>query len=99
MTVLARNWRIAAGELRGELDLVCRDGGALVFVEVKTRRSDSLGGPLPAVTPRKQRKIRRLAAAFLLESGLSAPVVRFDVVGVWLRPGREPQLLHVADAF
>jgi putative endonuclease len=54
--VLSRNYRCAAGEV----DLVCRDGETLVFVEVKTRRGTTFGLPEEAVTARK---LMRLAAA------------------------------------
>lgn len=99
MRILARNWRLAAGELRGELDIVALDAGVAVVVEVKTRRGDGLGGPVRAVTPRKQRRVRALAAAFLREARLGARAVRFDVVGVVLPPGGQPRLDHVVDAF
>lgn len=99
LTILARNWRLTAGELRGEIDIVALDRGVAVFVEVKTRRGDSLGGPLHAVTPRKQRRIRALAAAFLRESRVAAREVRFDVVGVWLPAGAPPRVEHVVGAF
>lgn len=101
LEVVAANWRLAAGELRGELDLVALDhaGGVVVVVEVKTRRGDGFGGPLAAVTPRKQAKVRALAAAFLADASLPYRRVRFDVVGVVLRPGRPPALTHVPGAF
>ena len=54
-TLLDRNWR----QGRLELDMVCRDGREVVFVEVKTRRSDGYGGPAAAVTPAKQRALAR----------------------------------------
>lgn len=98
-TIVARNWRLAVGELRGELDLVCRDGGQLVFVEVKTRRGEGFGGPLAAVTHRKQRKLRALAAAFLRESGLRSREVRFDVVGIRLEAGGGASVDHRPAAF
>lgn len=90
--VVARKWRIAAGEI----DLVLRRGRELVFCEVKTRSSDRFGTPAEAVTPAKQRRIRRLAAAYL--SGLDSPprsscVVRFDVACV---SGREVEVIEQA---
>jgi putative endonuclease len=100
MRVVARNWRCAQGDLRGELDLVAWDGPTLVFCEVKARRGWAAGGPLVAVTARKQQQIRRLAAAFLAGTGLRAREVRFDVVGVcWTDGGGRPQVSHVAGAW
>src|SRR5690348_715101 len=60
--VLARNVRTA----RGELDLVALDGDVVVFVEVKARR---LASGLEAVDARKQRRLSRLAIAFLARAG------------------------------
>ena len=98
MVVLARNWRLGSGAVRGELDLVCRDGEALVFVEVKTRRGDRFGGPLVAVTPRKQARLRSLAVAFVQQTGLRARRLRFDVVGIVSGPDGV-EVHHVVDAF
>ena len=58
--LLDRNWRLG----RLELDLVCRDGDTLVFVEVKTRANAAHGGPAAALTPAKQRHLYRAAALF-----------------------------------
>jgi putative endonuclease len=80
--VVARNWRCA----QGEIDLVCtpanEPGGTLVVCEVKARTSAARGHPLEAVTPAKQIRLRRLAAAFLRSRDASYDVVRFDVVAV-----------------
>lgn len=76
--VVAQNWRSG----RGELDLVVRASGVLVFVEVKTRSSDRYGVPAEAVTPAKQARIRRLAHRFCAETGERAPCLRFDVVSI-----------------
>ena len=80
MEVLDRNWRCEIGEI----DVVARDGPALVICEVKTRRGVGYGSPPEAVTFRKVRRLRRLAACWMAETGLHAPVVRIDVVGVLL---------------
>lgn len=76
--VVAQNWRCP----EGELDLVLRGPGVLVFAEVKTRSSDLFGSPAEAVTPAKQRRIRRLAQRFCAATGQHAPELRFDVVCV-----------------
>ncbi|MGZ4603458.1 MAG: YraN family protein [Kineosporiaceae bacterium] len=91
MTVLARGWR--CGE--GEIDVVAVDGDCLVVCEVKTRRSLAAGDPLEAVTPAKQARLRRLAAAWLTENGGHYPDVRIDVVGVVLPRRGRPQLEHL----
>lgn len=76
--VVARNWRCPVGEI----DLVLRGPGLLVFAEVKTRSSDRFGAPAEAVTPAKQRRIHRLAQRFCAETGERARELRFDVVSV-----------------
>lgn len=78
MVLLDRNWRCAVGEV----DLVLRDGGTLVFVEVKTRSSTAYGTPLEGVTPVKAARLRRLAASWIAAHGLRVPDVRLDLVGV-----------------
>ena len=77
-SVVERNWRCRDGEL----DLVVRRGRELVFVEVKSRRSDRFGVPAEAVTVAKQRRLRRLAGRYLAETGASAGSLRFDVVAI-----------------
>lgn len=97
--IIERNWRRTAGALRGEIDLIAARGRTLAVVEVKTRRGDAFGGPVSAVTRRKQAKLRALAAAWLRGSGGWRGPVRFDVIAVWLRPGRRPELRHIPRAF
>ena len=96
MTVCARNWRCAAGAVRGELDVIAWDDGCLVVCEVKTRRLAADGDALLAVTPQKLRQLRRLAAAYVQHAGCRAADVRFDAVGVWWpRTGGRAQIEHV----
>jgi putative endonuclease len=77
-TILDRNWRCRDGEL----DLVVVRGRELVFVEVKARRTDRFGVPAEAVTPMKQRRLRRLAVRYLRETEARAARLRFDVVSI-----------------
>ncbi len=82
-TILERNARTR----HGEIDIVAIDRGELVFVEVKAGRAGARAGPerpVLAIGPRKQRRLRGLAAAWL---GANRPPVRteslrFDAVGV-----------------
>lgn len=98
-SILARNWRTGSGGIRGELDVVARHGSTLVFVEVKTRTSDRFGGPLLAVTARKQAKLRALAGSFLRETGTRARDLRFDVIAIDVRAGEDPRIDHRVAAF
>ena len=91
--ILARNWRPPRGGagVRGELDIIARDGGALVFVEVKTRSGTGYGHPAEAVLPAKAARIRRLATLWLQAHGSEQPdgrsSIRFDVISVVRAPG------------
>jgi putative endonuclease len=102
LTILARNWHaagIAGGDVRGELDIVARDGNALVVVEVKTRSSTRYGSPAESVTPDKVRRVRRLAVAWLSQHPDWAPqTIRFDLVSV-LRTPTGLQIDHLRSAF
>jgi putative endonuclease len=89
MWVLDRNWRCGDGEL----DIVCRHGGDLVFVEVKTRRGHGFGSPAEALVPDKVRRLRRLGMLWLAEHPMRPREIRFDVVCVY-RPRRGPALIH-----
>ena len=85
--ILRRNWRPVRG---GELDIVCREGECLVFVEVKTRTGNGYGGARRAVNARKRALIRRGAAEWLRL--LPEPVnSRYDVVEVLYREGMPPE--------
>lgn len=92
--IVERNWRCPLGEV----DLICRDGETLVFVEVKTRHSSAAGTPEEAVTPSKQARLVRLAQAYLARLGGEPPPCRFDVVAVD-RSGAVPRLRHLKSAF
>ncbi|MGI9123319.1 MAG: YraN family protein [Mycobacterium sp.] len=92
LRVVARNWRCRYGEL----DVIAaEDDQTLVFVEVKTRTGDVFGGVEYAVTPRKLRRIRRLAGIWLAEQELHWPRLRIDVIGVRFGRTRAPEVIHL----
>jgi len=99
--IFARNWRIKAGEL----DLIARSGSVLVVVEVKAGHTGSINGPpMPvlAVGPNKQRRIRKLASAWIATHGRTVAFreVRFDVVGIQFnRDGSIAVYDHIENAF
>jgi putative endonuclease len=65
----------------GEIDLVARDGDTLCFVEIKARAGGEYGPAVEAVDRRKQRRLARAAALWLVENRWDGPC-RFDVLGL-----------------
>jgi putative endonuclease len=97
-----KGYRIIARNLRsslGELDLVAEDGRVLVFVEVKARRNDALGGAIHAVHQRKQEKLIQLAAQYLARRHIKNRLCRFDVVLLQGAGAVAPQIEHIQNAF
>ena len=98
-------YRVVAGNYRtrfGELDLIVCDATWLVFVEVKTRRTGAMESAVQAVSPTKQRRVRAMAAAWLVEATERprSRELRFDVVAVTVdRDGRLVRLDHLEAAF
>ena len=78
----------------GEIDLIMLDGETVVFVEVKTRLTASAQEGLLAVDRKKQERIARAAAYYLMKKGWQKRFIRFDAVAV-SRDG----VLHVPGAF
>ncbi|WP_420829258.1 YraN family protein [Bifidobacterium simiiventris] len=96
--MLDRNWRCRYGEL----DLIVLDpDGAIVFVEVKTRRGVRFGSPQEAVTGRKQVNLRRAGVQWLMEPEhrVAHRSVRFDVIAVLAPIGQAVRVTHIREAF
>lgn len=85
---------------RDEIDIVAREGRTLVFVEVKTRASESHGRPFDAVDAKKRHVLSRAAVRYLKQRKFPQIPFRFDVVEV---VGRQqdpaPVVRHIRDAF
>ncbi len=80
---------------RNEIDIIAKDKGCLVFVEVKYRRDGRKGDPAEAVDAGKQSRIRRAACQYLYEHPQFQPFpCRFDVVAIL---GEEIRV--ISDAF
>ncbi|OHV38164.1 MULTISPECIES: YraN family protein [Pseudofrankia] len=76
--ILDRNWRCR----EGELDIVAREAGTLVFCEVKTRSGTRFGTPAEAVAGRKAARVRLLAVRWLAAHPRLRGPVRFDLLAV-----------------
>ena len=103
--LVGRGWRVLERRFRSghrDIDLVLEketdEGRVTAFVEVKTRVSDSFGGPLGAVHWRKQREMARAARDWMAAKAASETTYRFDVVGVYYRSGGA-EVVHVENAF
>jgi putative endonuclease len=95
--IVGRNWR-SPRDQRDEIDLVCRDGEVLVFVEVKARAAGALVSGYQAVDERKKRALRRAVQAYLAQLVPAPRTFRFDVVEVTLSGHLPPQVMHYQNA-
>ncbi|HMJ06560.1 MAG TPA: YraN family protein [Chthoniobacterales bacterium] len=93
--ILYRNFR---GQTGGEIDIVCREGETLVFVEVKTRSSEDFGRPFEAIKGEQRGRISRGALAWLRLLDNPDIYFRFDVVEVVLTEA-EPRIELIQNAF
>ena len=94
-TVLARKYRCR----EGEIDLVCRDGETLTFVEVKTRRGSAFGAPEEAVTSTKLAHLECACHHYLQAHSLEEEPWRIDVVAIAMdRQGRVLDVRLITDA-
>jgi putative endonuclease len=92
--ILERNYRT----LLGEIDVIAQHGQSVVFIEVKTRRSESFASVKYAVTEQKQKKISMVALAYLKSKGQMHRGARFDVVTI-VDPMGSPKIDHIPNAF
>ncbi len=94
LRAVTRNYRT----LRGELDLVMRDGDSLVFVEVRYRKDTGFGGAAESVHRAKQRHVIAAAQYYLQQHRLTRSACRFDVVLLAPEAGRD-RITWIKDAF
>lgn len=93
--ILAANVRTG----RGEIDLIARHQGQIVFIEVKSRTGHSHGSPQAAVDGRKQARLTRLAEEWLVQNDMWDHPARFDVVAVTVPAEGKPKVEVFANAF
>jgi len=96
--VVARRW--SSGDQPGDVDLIAWQGDMLCFIEVKTRTARDMTPAEAAVDRHKRYMVRRLATRYLRQlPGKERPPVRFDVISVYLAPGRAREFVHFENAF
>lgn len=90
------NW----SSVYGELDIISEQNGALVFVEVKTRRAANTESALEGITAAKRERMLKAVYHYLHDRDIDSETDwRIDVIAVALDGARPPKLDHVEDAF
>lgn len=85
--------------MRGEIDIIARENDTIVFVEVKTRKTNEFGSPVEAVDSRKQAQIKKIASIYISKRYRKFIPCRFDVVGIIVKEGGDYEISHVRNAF
>ncbi len=93
--IVDRNYRMASGG--GEVDIIAWEGEKLVFVEVKSRKTDQHGSPDRAIGLQKQSSLMRAAREYARHAEVPWEQVRFDVVNVVF--AAPPVVAHLRDVF
>jgi putative endonuclease len=81
-----------------EIDLICKSGNTIVFVEVKAARTEKFGEPQSWVTKSKQKNLIKAAQGYIWEHNVSGCDFRFDVIA-YKRIGNDVRLSHFEGAF
>ena len=92
--VICRNWRFK----RAEIDIIAKEKGILVFIEVKTRSGTTFGRPEEMVDQRKRRLLIDAAMAYMRSVGYEWEI-RFDIVAITGEPGMTHEVRLFRDAF
>ncbi|MDU4859640.1 MAG: YraN family protein [Terrisporobacter othiniensis] len=90
--VIEKNYRIKIGEV----DIIAKLNGELVFVEVKSRSNINYGYPSESVNYKKKRKITNVAKYYILDNSLENLSIRFDVIEIYFN---EKKINHIVNAF
>ena len=93
--ILCKNFRIRGGEI----DIIAKKKNIIAFVEVKTRKTDSLVKPVEAVDKAKIKRITETAAKYMIENGIKLQP-RFDICEAALYPNGDIRVTnYIKNAF
>ncbi len=93
--IIKKNFRFG----KGEIDIIAKDKGILVFVEVKTRTNLEYGQPEYAITKSKIRQLKKIAEAYYYVNKIEEQECRFDVIAILAEPNKQPKINHIKNAF
>ncbi len=105
LRIICANFKVPIGRnskdvsVSGEIDLIAIDSETLVFIEVKTRTSDSFATPETAVNLRKQRQIIRTAKRYRQIFHTKEIAIRYDVISIVLNEKKAPKIEHLKGFF
>lgn len=91
--ILERNYRTRYGEI----DIICKKGDQIVFVEVRSKRGNRFGTGAESVNWQKQQRVRSVAQFYLKQKQLLSAPIQFDVIDVQFEPKLE--IVHIEHAF
>lgn len=94
--ILEKNYKTAVGEV----DIIARDGGEIVFAEVKTRQKNPMVPGVFAVDRKKQRNIMKTASVYILSKKVTLQP-RFDIIEIEIDTdtGKPASCRHIKNAF
>ncbi len=93
--IVEQNYRFK----HGEIDIICKKDGILIFVEVKSRYSLNYGEPEYGVTKAKQKQVRKMASAYFFDKGIEECECRFDAIAILFDGNKDYTLNHIENAF
>jgi putative endonuclease len=91
--ILERNWRFK----KYEVDIICKKDETMVFVEVKTRKSNTFGEPEMFVSKQKQRFLIAAAHQYLTQYNIELES-RFDIIAI-ISLNNNQTVKHLEGAF
>ena len=97
-SILARRWSTRL--VKGDLDLIAIKDGTICFIEVKTRTAHDSSPAERTVNAHKRKTLRKMARCYLRQFNThNKPLARFDILSVYLLPGRPAEFQHFKGAF
>lgn len=93
--IIAKNFQCNAGEI----DIIFEDKDEIVFAEIKSRTSIEYGFPAESVTLYKKKHILSTTKYFLYINKIVDCNVRFDVIEVYFKIGKEVSINHIKNVF
>lgn len=100
--IVERNFKNRVGRQVGEIDIVARKNGEMVFVEVKTRNLENYGETLPEenITPSKLHKLAKIANTYMHCKKLLDTPYHFDAISVWIDADHQAaKIKHMKNIF